>query len=60
MPNEQKGNVRFNFSNVVGKIDQGSDVDGELSKYGTDDVWVENVRLRTFFGKTFDGLYRVH
>lgn len=56
----KKSDVRVNFSDIVGKIYQSSYVDGELSKHGTNDVWVENVRLGTFFGQTFDGLYHVH
>lgn len=31
-------------------------MDGELPKDGADDVGIEDVGLRAFFGETFDGL----
>lgn len=41
---------------VVGDVDEGGDVDGELAEDGADDVGVEDVGLRAFFGEAFDGL----
>ena len=37
-------------------VDQSDNVDSELSKDGTDNVWVENVGLRSLLGKCFNGL----
>ena len=48
--------TRFGAMNVVGEIDQGRDVDGELAEDRADYVRVEDVGLRPFFGETFDGL----
>ena len=42
---------------VVGDVDEGGDVDGELAKDGADDVGVEDVGLRAFFGEALDGLW---
>lgn len=41
---------------VVGEVDEGDDVDGKLAQDGADDVRIEDVGLRAFFGETFDGL----
>lgn len=41
---------------ISGNVDQSDDVNGELSKNGSDDVWVENVGLRSLLGKCFNGL----
>ncbi|KAI6750013.1 hypothetical protein HG531_007278 [Fusarium graminearum] len=38
----------------AGDVDQGGNVNSELSQNGTDDVNVEDVGLRTFLAKTFD------
>jgi len=40
------------MENVV----ESDDVDCELAEDGTDDVGVEDVGLRAFFGECFDGL----
>ena len=42
--------------NVVGEVDQSDDVNCKLAEYGPDDVGVEDVGLRPFFGEAFDGL----
>lgn len=42
--------------NVIGEVDEGDNVDGELAENGTDDVWIEDVGLGTFFGEAFDRL----
>lgn len=47
---------RFDGLDVIGEIDEGDDVDGELAEDGADDVRVEDVGLGAFFGKAFDGL----
>jgi hypothetical protein len=43
---------------VVGNVDEGGDVDGELAEDGADDVEIEDVGLRALFRKAFDGLGR--
>ena len=48
--------ARFVALHVIGKVDEGDDVDGELAENGANDVRVEDIRLRPFFGETFDGL----
>jgi hypothetical protein len=45
------GVLGFNALDVLADVDEGDDVDGELSEYGADDVRVENVVLGTFFRK---------
>lgn len=49
-------NIRFDSRDVVGKVDECSNVNSELSKNGTNDVNVEDIRLRSLLGQTFDGL----
>ena len=49
--------ARFVALNIVGKVDEGDDVDGELAENGANDVGVEDVGLGTFFGETLDGLF---
>ena len=44
---------------IVGEIDEGDDMDGELAEDGADDVRVEDVRLGALFGETFNGLWEV-
>jgi hypothetical protein len=41
---------------VLGDVDEGGDVDGELAEDGADDVGVKDVVLRALFGQSFDGL----
>lgn len=41
---------------VAGNVDEGDDVNGELTKDGADDVRVEDVGLGALFGELFDGL----
>lgn len=41
---------------VVRKVDEGGNVDGELSKYRTDDVWIKDLWLRSFFRECLDRL----
>jgi len=41
---------------VARDVDKSDDVDCELAEDGTDDVRVEDVGLRAFFGECFDGL----
>lgn len=41
---------------VLRYVDQSNDVDSELAKNGADDVEVEDVVLRAFLGKRFNGL----
>ena len=41
---------------VVGDVNQGGDVDGELAENGRDDVPIPDVVLWSFFGKLFDRL----
>ena len=31
---------------------------GELAKYRSDDIWIEDLGLGSFFGQSFDGLMR--
>ena len=42
--------------NVSGDVDQSDNMNGELSENGADDVRVEDVGLRSFLGKCFNGL----
>ena len=49
--------ARFVALNIVGEVDQGDDVDGELAENGANDVRVEDVGLGPFFGETLDGLF---
>lgn len=49
----------FDTLDVLGYVDEGDDVNGELTEDGADDVDVEDVVLGTFFGKGFDGLWFV-
>ena len=44
---------------IVGEIDEGDDMDGELAEDGADDVRVEDVRLGALFGETFNGLWEM-
>ena len=48
--------ARFVALHVIGEVDEGDDVDGELAENGANDVRVEDIGLRSFFGETFDGL----
>ena len=48
--------ARFVALHVIGEVDEGDDVDGELAENGANDVRVEDIGLRPFFGETFDGL----
>ena len=48
--------ARFVALHVVGEVDEGDDVDGELAENGANDVRVEDIGFRPFFGETFDGL----
>ena len=48
--------ARFVALNIIGEVDEGDDVDGELAKNGADNVRVEDIGLWSFFGETFDGL----
>ena len=41
---------------VLGHVDEGDDVNGELAEDGTDDVEVEDVVLGALFGEGFYGL----
>lgn len=41
---------------VLGDVDEGGDVDGELAENGGDDVPVPDVVLRALLGELFDGL----
>lgn len=41
---------------VLRKVDQGHNVDSELSENGSNDVDIEDVGLRAFFGQTLDRL----
>jgi len=47
---------RLDGSNVAGDVDECDNVDGKLAEDRTNDVGVEDVGLRAFFGKCFDGL----
>ena len=49
--------ARFVTLNIVGEVDEGDDVDGELAQNGANDVRVEDVGLGPFFGETLDGLF---
>jgi hypothetical protein len=46
----------FKLVDVVGDVDQGGNVDGELSEDGWNDVPIPDVVLWAFFGELFDGL----
>ena len=46
----------FDSLNVIGEVDEGSDMDSKLAEYGADDVRIEDVGLRAFFGEAFNGL----
>lgn len=51
--------IRFfglNTLDILRYVNEGSDVDGELAEYRTDDVNVEDIVLRALFGEGFDGL----
>ena len=48
--------ARFVALHVVGEVDEGDDVDGELAENGANDVRVEDIGLGPFFGETFDRL----
>ncbi len=48
--------ARFVALNIVGEVDEGDDVDGELAENGANDVRVKDVRLGSFFGETLDRL----
>lgn len=48
--------LRGDGVDVVGDVDEGGDVDGELAEDGADDVEVEDVGLGALFGEAFDGL----
>lgn len=43
--------------NIIGEVDEGDDVDGELAENGANYVRVEDVGLGPFFGETLDGLF---
>jgi hypothetical protein len=47
----------FEFVDVLGDVDEGGDVDGELAEDRGDDVPVPDVVLRAFFRELFNGLY---
>lgn len=54
-----KIDVRFlglSALHVTGNVDQGDNVDSELSKNGADDVRVEDIRLGSFLRKSFNRL----
>ena len=46
----------FDAVDVVGDVDEGDDVDGELAEDGADYVEVEDFGMGAFFGETFDRL----
>jgi hypothetical protein len=46
----------FDCRHVLGDVDEGGDVDGELAKNGGDDVPVPDIVLRAFLGELFNGL----
>lgn len=48
--------LRVSFGDVIGKIDQRGDVNGELSQNGRDDVHVEDVGLGPFLRESFNRL----
>ena len=48
--------TRFVALHIIGEVDEGDDVDGELAENGANDVRVEDIGLGSFFGETFDGL----
>ena len=50
------GYVRFDGVNVVRQVNQGSNVDGKLSKHRANDIDVEDIWLGPFFRQTFHGL----
>lgn len=41
---------------IVGDVDEGDYMDGELTKYRADDIGVEDVGLWALFGEAFNGL----
>ena len=47
---------RFNTLHVVGEVDEGNDVDGELAEDRANDVRIEDVGLWPFLREAFDGL----
>ena len=50
------GNVRLVLIDILRKIDQSHNVNGKLSKNGSDDVDVEDVVLGAFLAEGFDRL----
>ena len=50
------GVLGFDALDVLGDVDEGDDVDGELTEDGANDVNVEDVVLGTLFREGFDGL----
>ena len=48
--------LRLKLVDVVGDVNQGDDVNGELAEDGWDDVPIPDVVLRSLFGELFDGL----
>ena len=50
------GVLGFDALYVLGDIDEGDDVDGELTEDGANDVNVEDVVLGTLLREGFDGL----
>jgi hypothetical protein len=50
-------NVRLVLIDIVGEVDQGHNVDGKLSKNRSNDVDVEDIRLRALLRQTLDRLY---
>lgn len=51
--------ARIDSINILGNVDEGHDVNCELPQDRTDDIEVEDVWLRAFLGKTFNGLWEV-
>ncbi len=48
------GYVRFRALHVLGDVDERHDVDRKLTEYGADNVWIEDVVLRSFSGQLLD------
>lgn len=49
-------NIRFDLIDIVGEVDQCRDVDGKLSENGSNDIDIEDVRLRSLLGQALDRL----
>ena len=52
-----RNNVRLVLIDIVRKIDQSRNVNGELSKNRANDVNVEDIRLGTLLRQTLDRLH---